>query len=86
MLGLIHEVTTKTIIIVSLTQLFSIFGMCSYIHSDRFLSFQSEELKEWLNSLRVATSRKTSYNCAGNGQCEKNNGAVWKAILAALKF
>ena len=78
------DMTTKTIIM-CLTQLFSIFGMCSYIHSDGYLSFQSEELKQWLNSHWVATSRTTSYNPKGNGQCEKYNGVIWKAILAALK-
>ena len=78
------DMVTKTIIM-CLTQLFSIFGMCSYIHSDRYSSFQPEELKQWLNSHGVATSRTTSYNPKGNGQCEKYNGVIWKAILAALK-
>ena len=59
--------------------------MCSYIHSDRFSSFQSYELKSWLSSHGVATSRTTSYNPRGNGQCEKYNGVIWKAVLAALK-
>jgi len=38
------DMTAKTVI-QCLTQLFSIFGMCSYIHSDRWSSFQSHELK-----------------------------------------
>ena len=59
--------------------------MCSYIHSDRFSSFQSYELKSWLSSHGVATSRTTSYNPRGNDQCEKFNGVIWKAVLAALK-
>ena len=78
------DMTPKTVI-QCLTQLFSIFGMCSYIHSDRFSSFQSYELKSWLSSHGVATSRTTSYNPRGNGQCEKYNGVIWKAVLAALK-
>ena len=41
------DVTPSTII-QCLKQLFSIFGMCSYIHSDRWMSFQSQELKSWL--------------------------------------
>ena len=59
--------------------------MCSYIHSDRFSFFQSYELKSWLSSRGVATSRTTSNNPRGNGQCEKYNGVICKAVLAALK-
>ena len=54
--------------------------MCSYIHSDRWSSFQSHELNSWLHSHGVATSRTTSFNPRGNGQCEKFNGTIWKAI------
>ena len=64
---------TPKIIIQCLTHLFSIFGSCAYIHSDRFASFQSLELKDWLRSHRVATSRTTSYNPRDNGQCERYN-------------
>ena len=53
------DMTPKTVI-QCLTQLFSIFGMCSYINSDRFLSFQTYELKSWLSSHGVSTSRTTS--------------------------
>ena len=74
---------TPNTVIQCLTQLFSIFGICPYIHSDCFSSFQSYELKSWLSSRGVATSRTTSYNLRGNGQCE--NGVIWKAVLAALK-
>ena len=59
--------------------------MSAYIHSDRWSSFQSNELKAWLQSHGVATSRTTSYNPQGNGQCEKYNGAIWKAVQAELK-
>jgi len=76
--------TAKTVI-QCLMQLFSIFGMCSYIHSDRWSCFQSHELKSWLHSHGVATSRTTSFNLRGNGQCEKFNGIIWKAIQCSLK-
>jgi len=76
--------TAKTVI-QCLTQLFSIFGMCSYIYSDRWSSFQSHELKSWLHSHGVATSRTTSFNPRGNAQCEKFNGTIWKAIQCSLK-
>ena len=69
---------TPTTIIQCLTQLFSIFGMCSYIHSDRWMSFQSQELKSWLHSHGVSTSRTTSYNPRGNGQCEGTMGSFAK--------
>jgi len=76
--------TAKTVI-QCLTQLLSIFGMCLYIHSDRWSSFQSHELKSGLHSHGVATSRTTSFNPRGNGQCEKFNGTIWKAIKCSLK-
>ena len=59
--------------------------MSVYIHSDRWSSFQSNELKTWLQSHDVSTSRTTSYNPQGNGQCEKYYGTIWKAVQAALK-
>ena len=33
----------------------------------------------------MATSQTTSYNPRGNGQCEKYNDIIWKAILGELK-
>ena len=76
---------TPTSVIKCLQQLFSVFGMSAYIYSDRWSSFQSNELKAWLQSHGVAISRTTSYYPQGNGQCEKYNGTIWKAVQAALK-
>ena len=76
---------TPLTVINCLTQLFAIFGTCAFIHSDRWSSFQSYELKSWLLSHGVATSQTTSYNPRGNGQCEKYNDIIWRAILGALK-
>ena len=76
---------TPISVIKCLQDLFSAFGMSAYIHSDRWSSFQSNELKTWLQSHGVATSRTTSYNPQGNGHCEKYNGTIWKAEQAALK-
>ena len=78
------DMTAKTVI-QCLATVFSVFGMCSYIHSDRWSAFQSHELKTWLQTHGVASSRTTSYNPRGNGQCEKYNGVIWKAIQCALK-
>ena len=45
-----------------LCQLFVLFGMPAYIHSDRVSSFMSRELREFLTSKGIASSRTTSYN------------------------
>lgn len=76
--------TTETVI-QCLTQLFSIFGMPSYCHSDRGPSFMSQELRQFLFNHGIATSRTTAYNPTGNGQVERYNGIIWNTILLALK-
>ena len=78
------DVSTQSVI-QCLCQLFSIFGMPAYIHSDRGSSFMSEELRQFLLNKGIATSRTTPYNPACNGQVEKYNGTIWKAITMALK-
>ena len=72
-------------VIVCLEQLFSIFGMPNYIHSDRGTDFLSHELKTYLGSRGIASSRTSRYNPRGNGQVEKYNGTIWRAINLALK-
>ena len=54
-----------------LSQIFTLFGACGYVHSDRAKAFMSNELLWYLYSMRMATSRTSSYNPKGNGQCEK---------------
>ena len=78
-----QDVSTTTVI-KCLNDMFSIFGMSGYIHSDRGSSFMSQELKQYLHSKGIATSRTTSFNPEGNGQCERYNGIVWKAIQLSL--
>ncbi len=78
------DVSTTTVI-KCLCQLFSLFGMPAYIHSDRGSSFMSEELRQFLMSRGVATSRTTPYNPACNGQVERYNGTIWKTIRMALE-
>jgi transposase InsO family protein len=68
-----------------LNQLFAIFGMPSYIHTDRGASFMSSSLKEFLTHRNIATSRTTPYNPEGNGQIERYNGIIWRALTLALK-
>ena len=71
---------TSSTVISCLNTLFSTFGMPAYIHSDRGSSFMSNELKLFLNSHGISSSRTTPYNPAGNGQVEKGNHTVWRAI------
>lgn len=72
-------------VIKCLMKIFVVFGMPSYIHSDQGANFMSEELKSFLHSHNVATSRTTPYNPEGNGQIERYNGIIWKTITLDLK-
>ena len=45
----------------------------------------SAELKQFLNALGIATSRATGYSPQGNGQAERDNGTIWKAVTPTLK-
>ena len=74
---------TSSTVIYCFSQLFAIFGMPNYIHSDQGTSFMSSELREFLTRRGIATSRSTPYNPEGNGQCERYNGIIWKSIQLA---
>ena len=45
----------------------------------------SKAFKDFLFANNVASSRTTPYNPACNGQIEKTNGTLWKAITLRLK-
>ena len=77
---------TPPTVINCLTQLFSIFGTCAFIHSDRWSSFPSYELKSWLLSHGVATSQTTSYNSSSNSQCEKYNDINLEGYSGGIKI
>ena len=68
-----------------LSTLFSLFGMPIYVHSDRGALFMSQELREFLTSIGVATRLTSIYIPAGNGKVERYNGAIWKGIAMSLK-
>ena len=80
----VADTSTKSVRKCLLT-IFGLFGMPSYVHSDNGSGFISQELKSFLLERGVATSRSTRYNPPGNGQIEKYNGTIWKAIQLALK-
>ena len=76
---------TAATVIKCLTQLFCIFGLASRVHSDRGSAFMSKDVKDFLQSKGVATSRTTPYNPQGNGQVEKLNGTLWQTVKLGLK-
>ena len=73
-------------VIKCLTQLFSLFGLCSSIHLDRGSAFMSKEFIEFLRGKGIAYSRTSVYNPRGNGQCEKYNDIIWSGVKLALKL
>ena len=78
------NIASKTVIS-CLNQLFTIFGLPAYIHSDQGKSFMSIDLVRYLNDRGVATSNTSIYNPRGNGQCERYNAIIWSAVKSALK-
>ena len=76
--------TNTDSVIQSLNQIFIVFGMPSYIHSDRGTSFLSKEVREYLINLGIATCQTTPYHPQRNGQCEWYNGIMGKHTLLAL--
>lgn len=72
-------------VIACLKDLFFTFGTPLYIHSDRGSSFMSQDFKEFLIRNDIACSRTTPYNPEGNGQVERLNGTLWKAIQLHLR-
>lgn len=78
------NISTETVI-KCLEQIFCLCGMPNYIHSDQGASFMSRDLEIYLSQKGVATSRTTPYHPAGNGQVERFNGTIWKAVKLTLK-
>ena len=78
------NVNAKTVIS-CLNQVFVMFGMPAYIHSDRGTAFILQELLSYLKKHGVACSRTSVYNAPGNGQCERYNSIIWSAIKSAFK-
>ena len=72
-------------VIEKLTDLFCMFGFPNYLHSDQGSSFMSYELKSWLHTMGIPTSKSTRYNPQGNGQVERLNRTIWQTIQLALR-
>jgi hypothetical protein len=54
------------------------------VHTDRATDFLSEETQNFLFNKSIATSKTSRYNPRCNGQVEKLNGTLWKAIQVTL--
>lgn len=71
---------SATTVVRCLSELFTVFGVPAYVHSDRGTSFMSSEVKSFLLERGVATSRTTPYNPQGNGQVERYNAIIWRVV------
>lgn len=56
-----------------------------YVNSGRGSSLISIDLKKFLHSRGIATSRTTPYSPQGNCKPERYNGAIWKTISIEFK-
>lgn len=74
----------STTVIERLTQLFTLYGPPSSVHSDRGAEFLSAEMVAFLAKWGVQQSRTTPYNPACNGQTERYNGTIWKTVQCIL--
>lgn len=77
------DMSSKTVI-QCFNNLFSVFGMPDMVHSDRAKDFLSAETQLYLRNKNISTSKTSRYNPRGNGQVEKLNGTLWKAIQVTL--
>jgi len=75
---------TSEAVIGCLRQLFSIFGIPGFIHTDRGSQFLSNEFEEFCHSSNISHSRTTPYHPNGNEQTERYNGTIWKAVTCLL--
>lgn len=66
-------------------KLFSLFGCPTSIHSDRGPQFMSRDVSDFLMQQGVVMTHSTPYHPQGNGQCERENGIIWKSVLLALR-
>ena len=77
--------TSAETVIRCLKQLFTLCGTPESLHSDRGSHFMATSVQQFLRNRNIAQTRTSPYNPAGNGQCERLNGTLWKAILLTSK-
>ena len=68
-----------------LSQLFTLFGLCAFVHSDRGPAFMSNDFFSYLRGKEIGVSKTSIYNPRGNGQCEKYNSTIWSGVKLVLK-
>ena len=78
------DMSTATVIR-CFNNLFYTYGVCGFVHSDRWSTFKSDDLKRYFLSKGVASSMSTPYHPIGNSQVERYNGIVWNAVKSSLK-
>ena len=78
-----RDMSSRTVI-QCFNHLFSIFGMPDMVHNDRATDFLSDETQNYLLGRSISTSKTSRYNPQGNGQVEKLNGTLWKAVQVTL--
>ena len=63
-----------------LMELFTTYGVPGTIHSDNGPAFVSKQMKEFYHRHGINASTTSMYNPQGNGQVERLNGTIWKAV------
>ena len=58
--------TSANTVIGCLERIFSLFGICNFVHSDRGAAFMSKRLKDYLLLKGIGSSHTTSYHPQGN--------------------
>ena len=66
------------------SDMYATFGTPGFVHSDNGTSLVSEETRKYYLENGIAFSNSTRYNPQGNGQVERYNGIIWKAVQLAL--
>ncbi|XP_055883511.1 uncharacterized protein LOC106054065 [Biomphalaria glabrata] len=70
---------SSSTVVKCLNELFAVFGFPAYVHNDRVT-----EVQHFLHERGIGTSSTTPYSPRGNGQIERLNRTLWKAITLAL--
>ena len=80
---LLRNITSSSVI-KCILPLFAIFGTPGFIYFDRGTLLVTSEFQNFCSQNGVATSEATPYHPQRNGQNERFNGIVWKAVQCLL--